>query len=231
MLRLLTTRSAVHPRLPVAVPLFSRHRTGFAATRVQPPHFAPLIPRVDLRHPAPVKAFDLGALRSEGTLAWRLRPAQKCIGVAAAGFSTRSTPDFPTLEPAAAGMKTTPALRTKSLDPHLLVPLWISSQPLSGELPKLEQHLPVPAVSSSANLPPWGHEKQRWGGPASTSGRYGFQSWADTVIPPGVDVLSNLACLSEMEEVFVILFGVGEDGDEGIYSMKSLSGQGGRWTQ
>eukprot|EP00192_Tetraselmis_astigmatica_P010654 CAMPEP_0117668712 /NCGR_PEP_ID=MMETSP0804-20121206/11705_1 /TAXON_ID=1074897 /ORGANISM="Tetraselmis astigmatica, Strain CCMP880" /LENGTH=381 /DNA_ID=CAMNT_0005476641 /DNA_START=753 /DNA_END=1898 /DNA_ORIENTATION=+ len=102
--------------------------------------------------------------------------------------------------------------------------------PFQWELPELEQNLPVPSLSSSRNLPPWGHEKQRRygtsGGATSSSGRYGFQAWADTVIPPGVDVLENLACLSELEEVFVILFGVGEDGDEGIYSMKSLGGQG-----
>lgn len=94
--------------------------------------------------------------------------------------------------------------------------------PFEWDLPELKQQLPMPQSQQIQRLPPWGHNKQR-----KHAGQHGsFQSWSESAVPPGIDVLENLSVLSEMEEIYVILFGVGDDGDEGIYSLKSMSQQG-----
>mmetsp|Transcript_26363 Transcript_26363/g.68206 ORF Transcript_26363/g.68206 Transcript_26363/m.68206 type:complete len:470 (+) Transcript_26363:296-1705(+) len=79
---------------------------------------------------------------------------------------------------------------------------------------------PRPSSQQQNQKQPWGFEKKR-----GSIGR-NLSAWSDNVVPPGIDVMSNLSALTGMEEVFVILFGVGDGGDEGIYSLKSLSGGG-----
>jgi len=86
---------------------------------------------------------------------------------------------------------------------------------------RVNQHT-LSQQSQSAQQP-WGYEKKK----SSASGRpRKFHSWSENVVPPGVDIMDNLQALTRMDEVFVILFGVGDGGDEGIYSLKSLSGHG-----
>uniref|UniRef100_A0A061RLV0 Uncharacterized protein n=1 Tax=Tetraselmis sp. GSL018 TaxID=582737 RepID=A0A061RLV0_9CHLO len=114
----------------------------------------------------------------------------------------------------------------------------IQKPPPSGSLPPFQWDLPeiekgTPAPKRHSALPAWGWEaREAWNldSPLENPGRSdlsgGVLSWADTVVPPGMDVLDNMSTLSSLNEVFVILFGVGEEGEEGIYSLKSLGGQG-----